>query len=244
MGFAAAFFGFAAFFAWLTLLCEKTGGVDAITLGFAYAALAEAFTGSLYMAASLFGVNPGGMFKTPSGEVRRIFRLLTWPYLFFEYGAWYRYRQQKSEPLFEEVEEGLFIGARLIEEDVPSVREAGIKAVLDLIAEFGPPSGIARDPGMTYLALPVLDGTAPSLSDLDQAARFVHNARQAGAPLLVHCTFGHGRSATVIAAYLLKTGSARNIREAMQKLTRLERKIWLSREQKKVLKTFEKSLSN
>ncbi len=238
MGFAAAFFGFAAFFTWMALLCERTGGVDAITLGFAYAAIAEAFTGSLYLAASILHVNPGRWFKTPVGKIRGFFRLLIWPYLFFEYIAWYRYRTSEKEPLFEEVDEGIFIGARLIEEDVGSVRRAGIKAVLDMVAEFGPPSLLVNAPDMTYLALPVLDGTAPSLSDLEKAVHFVENSRQRGLPVLVHCTFGHGRSATVTAAGLISSARAANQAEAMELLEKLERRIWLSREQKKTLNEY------
>ncbi len=235
MGFALAFFGFAAFFTWMALLCGKTGGVDAITLGFAYAALAETFTGVLYLVASLFRINPGTLFKAPSGEVRKLYRFIVWPYLFFEYIAWFRYRSSEKEPLFEEVEEGLFIGGRLIEEDAGKVREAGIRAVLDMVAEFGPPSLIANDPHITYLALPVLDGTAPSISDLEAATRFVINARQAGLPVLVHCTFGHGRSATAIAASLIRLNKAATQDEAMEKLMKLKRRIWLSREQKRAL---------
>ncbi len=240
MGFAAAFFGLAAFFgcAGYMCLCQGHPLFFIAGLGFLWAAASEAFTGILYVVASLKMVNPGWMFKDRAGSIKLLPRLLSWPLLFFEYSAWRRYRKRGREPLFERVADGLYLGARVTGDDVPGLKDEGIKAVLDMIAEFPAPVELREDPGMAYLCLPVLDGTAPAYADMAEGVEFIKRCVKNGAPVLAHCTFGHGRSAVMAAAALVRLGLCRDIDEALSRLSGLRRRIWLSRSQQKVLAGF------
>jgi len=238
---AAVFFSFAALFYWIgsSFLQAEAGFFSAAAaLGFCWAALSEAVTGAAYLSASLFRINPGWSFKRLDGTLLMTPRFFTWPYLFFEYLAWRRYRNKTEEPLFEQASLALFLGARVSGEDVVRIKQAGIGAVLDMIAEFAPPRELRNHGGIVYMSIPVLDGTAPSMKDLEHGVRFIREAFGAGRKVLVHCTFGHGRSATVVAAAMIAEGKASDPGEAIRKLKRLERRIYLSREQKRILRRF------
>ena len=85
-------------------------------------------------------------------------------------------------------------------------------AVIDLTCEFSEASPLRRSPG--YLALPTLDGTTPSAEDIQLGVEHI-KLHIEHAPVFVHCALGHGRSATVVAAFLLSTGHAKGLREAI-----------------------------
>lgn len=244
MFFAALFYVIAFLFAGAASASSRMGfpghGISAALLY--YAAFANLATGSLYLASSLFGINPARLFKDNRGERKRLASLLIGPYLMFEYWGWRRYRERTREPLFEPVAPGLCLGGRPDVDDVAPVREAGINVVLDLVAEFPDPLFLRNGEGMVYLSIPVLDGCSPSKGDVIQAVRFVTAAREAGKTVLVHCTFGHGRSAMVMAAVLMATGEAAGPDEALAVLSGLKRRIWLTREQKKVLRSYHQDL--
>jgi len=235
MIFAIIFFIFAAFFFWAGDACFSSEYPLLWVAGilFYWAAVAEAVTGSLYLLASLFRVNPGWNFKDHRGKVVFSSRLFAWPYLYFERRAWKRYRERTKEPLLEEVRDGLFIGARPTTDDLHLLRENNINTVLDMVAEFEDPEELREE--MKYLSVPVMDGTAPSDTDLFEGAKFAADAVAAGNRVLVHCTFGHGRSATACAGALLMLGDAASVEDAINILKRCKRRIWITRDQKKAL---------
>jgi protein-tyrosine phosphatase len=55
-----------------------------------------------------------------------------------------------------------------------------------------------------YSWLPVHDGAAPSVPQLDIGSGIVNDAIEAGKTVYVHCKNGHGRSPSVVAAYLVR----------------------------------------
>lgn len=238
MKFALVFFALAALFFWAGS-AVPSGSIFAF--GFYWAAAAELVTGSLYLAAALFDVSPGRLFKSADGRTRTAIRLVTWPYLLFEIGLFRRYLRKSREPRFEPVAEGVYIGSRVMAQDLAALRQEGISATLDLVAEFPAPNNLLDDPGIVYLCLPVIDGTAPSSRDLEAAVAFVALARRAGRRTLVHCAFGHGRSAMVIACALIRLGLAETGEQALDLLKKCRRKIWLSREQIILLEKFQQS---
>ena len=208
--------------------------------GFFFAAPAEFVTGGLYAAASLFRVNPGPIFKDRWGRLRHWSRPFIWPYLIFEYVAWRQHRKRGHELIFEQVSEGLWLGSRPVEEDLPALRAAGINAVLDLTAEMQDPPELRRS--SRYLCVPTLDGCAPGLADFAAGTEFVKACRAEGRSVLIHCTFGHGRSAALMAASMVALGLARSADEALGQLKKLKRRIFLSREQRGMLERFIKSV--
>lgn len=119
------------------------------------------------------------------------------------------------EPVFDEVAPGILVGRR------PGARElpANVAIVVDLCAELGELPGIVA--GQRYLAIPTLDATSPTPAELVRAVDEVLAAIAGGGNAFIHCAFGHGRSATVAAAVLVRRGDATlETVEAMMKARR------------------------
>lgn len=55
-----------------------------------------------------------------------------------------------------------------------------------------------------YIWLPVIDGYAPSQSQLAIGTSIIKEAIDAGKKVYVHCKNGHGRSPSMVAAYLIR----------------------------------------
>ncbi len=108
-------------------------------------------------------------------------------------------RALSKEPVADEVFPGIWVGRRPRARELPP----GIAIVIDLCAEFPAARGIRH--GRTYLAIPTLDATAPTPEQIVQAVDAVMAASGAA---FIHCAFGHGRSATVAAAVVIRRGDA------------------------------------
>jgi protein-tyrosine phosphatase len=108
-------------------------------------------------------------------------------------------RAFSKEPVANEVAPGVWVGRR------PRANElaADIKIVVDLCAELPAASGVAAS--RIYLNIPTLDARAPTP---EQITRAVDRVIATDGPALIHCAFGHGRSATVAAAVLVRRGDA------------------------------------
>lgn len=128
--------------------------------------------------------------------------------------AFHVYRLLSREPATVEVVTNVVFGRRLSAREASKTRWAG---VLDLAAEF--PS--TRWPARTkYTSLPLLDATAPREGELIEAITIIFVHAITG-PVYVHCALGHGRSACVVAAYLLNTKVVATAREAERHLRNL-----------------------
>lgn len=108
-------------------------------------------------------------------------------------------RSLTDEPVASEVAAGVWVGRRPRRHELP----AEIAIVVDLCAEMAAAPGVAD--GRRYLAIPTLDATSPAPAEI---ARAVDAMLAARGPAFIHCAFGHGRSATVAAALLVRRGDA------------------------------------
>lgn len=142
--------------------------------------------------------------KAPDGRMRWPTRLLLLPYLV---GAHVNSRLwTRKAPAPAAIEPGLWLGR------FPSADDARQFAqVIDLAAEFHAPA----HPG--WRAFPMLDLVAPAPATLRAAAQAVEAARAKG-DVLVCCALGYGRSVAVLATWLVMTGRAASVADAIDLL--------------------------
>lgn len=92
----------------------------------------------------------------------------------------------------------------LIEEDLRFVRKIGIKGIISLTEEPLPQKVLGRH--FAYLHLPVKVMAAPTLQQVREGLDFIEGQNRKNRPVLVHCTFGRGRTGALLACYLVRQG--------------------------------------
>lgn len=111
-------------------------------------------------------------------------------------------RSLTKEPVANEVAPGVWVGRRPRPHELP----AGVAIVVDLCAELAELRDVVA--GRAYLVIPTLDATSPTPAQLARAVDEILPAIAGGGAAFIHCAFGHGRSATVAAAVLIRRGDA------------------------------------
>lgn len=150
--------------------------------------------------------------KRADGRLTVSSRLLFWPYHLLSYTSLILFRLGRVEP-FQEIVPGVYLGGWLFPWEQSKLAQLRITSVLDLTCEMGEPEFLRGVP--SYLCVPLLDGTAPSAAQLRASIDFIRERLPHG-PVYIHCAMGHGRSATVVAGYLLATGAARDLPAAIE----------------------------
>lgn len=153
------------------------------------------------------------MYRKRDGLLPMSTRLLLAPTLFGQYLSLLHYRCQ-CRP-WDEAIPGVLMGRVLTEPESARLIGCGVTAVLDLTAEF---SETALLRGITYLNLPILDLTAPTMSQLQDAVRFIGTQIASGGTVYVHCKVGYSRTATVVGAYLMASGRCQSLDETLSHL--------------------------
>ena len=98
--------------------------------------------------------------------------------------------------------------------------------VVDLTTVLPKPKGIGA--GVDYLCLPTLDGYAP---ERERFLELVDKVAKHPGPVLIHCARGRGRSATAMAAVLVKRGLAADVDEAYALMKKRRSSVRLHRQQ-------------
>ena len=107
---------------------------------------------------------------------------------------------------FSKITEQIIIGSDLCGGGVcllhaDQFKKLGVSVELNLSQEENelPPKEIE-----TYIWLPVVDGYAPSATQLAIGISAMHEAIKNGKVVFIHCKNGHARSPSMVAAYLMK----------------------------------------
>jgi predicted protein tyrosine phosphatase/membrane-associated phospholipid phosphatase len=125
------------------------------------------------------------------------------------------YYSRRCRP-YDQLTDRLWIGRRLTTAEAMRARAAGVTAVIDLTAEFAEVRPFRE---LTCLHLSILDLTAPTACQIERALAFIEQHAGLGI-VYVHCKVGYSRTAAVAGAYLLATGHAQSVAQAVSQLRR------------------------
>jgi hypothetical protein len=170
------------------------------------------------VASAYFGLGPI-IFRKTDGQVHWSARLVLAPCLL---GQWIslRYYQRQCCP-WDKVTSTVWIGRVLDHDEAEAAARLGVTAVLDLTAEFSETKPFRA---LVYRNIPILDLTAPSIEQLREMATFIDEESRKGI-VYVHCKIGYSRTAGAAAAYLLQTGKAAGVSEAIEMLRQVRPSI-------------------
>ncbi len=163
------------------------------------------------VAGGYFGLGPG-VYRKAGGRLPLSARFVLAPVLLGQHLSLAYYRRRCRA--WDEVAPGVLVGRKLSEAEAAAAVRQGVTAVLDLTAEFTEAEYFRAT---NYFNLPLLDLTAPTQGQLHEAVAFL--AREAAkGTVYIHCKIGYSRSAAVAGAYLLATGEAATVEEAVARL--------------------------
>jgi hypothetical protein len=211
---------------------EVAGGIGMILSG--WISLAGLGVGLAYWLNA-----PRLLLKRADGRLGVWSWLLFWPYHLLSHLSLALHRASATEAPFHEIIPGLFLGCRLRPKEALELDPQGVAAVLDLTSEFAECATLRRSG--RYRCRPLLDHTAPSRQQLQDAVAFI-TEHLVHPPVYVHCAVGHGRSATVVAAFLLGQGSAASPQDAVARLKAIRPGVRLNAAQMNRLRDFQDAL--
>ncbi len=117
----------------------------------------------------------------------------------------FNYERLQGHAWFSQVTPHLWVGgAPTYGRDFEALVAFGITAVVDLRAERIADAGFFESHGITHRQYSVPDVTVPGPEVLTDAVAWIDAQLADGRTVLIHCAKGRGRSATVLAAYLMR----------------------------------------
>ncbi len=100
----------------------------------------------------------------------------------------------------------LYVGPQYRQAGKRALEKSGIHGSVNLRIEF---DDAAHGLALTrYCYLPVVDGEAPSLAQLNEGIAFIRQVVAEGGKVYIHCRGGVGRAPTLATAYLISQGFA------------------------------------
>lgn len=192
----------ALFYAIGATACFGAASIGGIALWLCWPGVALLMVALQYAA---FGV--AGFQKDASGRISHGARWLLAPY---RLGAWINSRLWTAREA-----PAARIASRVWLGRMPTATQAralGIARIVDVTAELSTPAG------MSVRCVPMLDLVAPVPSQLAAAADAIEAQLRDDGDVLVCCALGYSRSAVAVAAWLLQTGRAESIDEAVERI--------------------------
>jgi protein-tyrosine phosphatase len=185
----------------------------------------------MIVAAGHFGLGPG-IFRKTNGRLPFSTWFVLAPVLLSQELSLAHYRRRCRK--WDEVAPGVWIGRKLTDEEAAEAVALGVTAVLDLTAEFSEARPFLS---VRYLNVPLLDLTAPTQEQLQQVAAFIDDESKSGL-VYVHCKIGYSRSAAAVGAWLLASGRAASVEEALELLRKARGTIIIRPEAVEALRLF------
>ncbi|MBL7036297.1 dual specificity protein phosphatase family protein [Candidatus Microgenomates bacterium] len=143
--------------------------------------------------------------------------------------------KHKQEFEFSQVTNNIFLGTNICCLDkthTQALTDLGITAEIDLEKEGQNPVAEIE----IYLRLPTVDKTAPSVPQIKAGVALIDRMVNIDKKVYVHCKFGHGRSPTLVAAFLISKG--KTVSEAIETIKKNRPEVHLNEIQMKALKEF------
>lgn len=140
----------------------------------------------------------------------------------------YLYERILGHRWFDEIEPQLWLGgAPTYARDYQFLLDHHINAVLDMRLEREGDQAFYDAHDIRYRRLGVLDAMVPSDEYLSEGADWIHEQITDGRTVLIHCAKGRGRSATLVAAYMMRYENrsfdeAKTIMSRIRPLVKLE----------------------
>lgn len=105
-------------------------------------------------------------------------------------------------------------------EQLDSIKEQGIGAIVNLCAEFSDLHELEEQVGFEVYYLPIHDECVPEMEAMEKALHWFDEAIYLKKKILVHCRHGIGRTGTFVSAYLLRRGLGLKLAKKTLKPTR------------------------
>ena len=187
------------------------------------------------LAITAFAYFRGGpnIYRKMAGRLPWSTRLVLGPCLLGQYVSLLYYRRRSGR--WDVVTPRLWIGGRLTAAEARKLVACQVKAVLDLTAEFSESAPLRE---LVYQNIPILDLTAPTQEQLSAIVLFIENQARSGI-VYVHCKIGFSRTAAAAAAYLLASGQAQSVSEALDTVRRARPAAIIRPEIVRALREFE-----
>lgn len=136
------------------------------------------------------------------------------------------------------IDEQFVLGGAMMFDDLDRLQGLGVDAVLNLCAERSDDRHRLAEAGIAYLWLPVIDVFPPTFEQIMQGIGWIERQLRDNRTIYIHCAVGVGRSATLMACWLLYA-KRMNVSQALRFLKTRRPQVGLTRLQVRRLEEFE-----